>query len=211
MNNNIEEIYKILHEMYPEIKCSLDFSSPLELAVAVQLAAQCTDERVNRVTKILFERCKTLEDYIEIPLLELDEIIYSCGFHSNKAKHIKRMCEQIKEEYDGELPTNIDKLTGLSGIGRKSANVIATEAYGMPQGIAVDTHVSRISRLLKLSSKVSALAIEKDLLEIIPNHMWQDINMMLVQYGRDVCNAKSPKCSECKLIKYCMKGDQNEK
>ena len=107
-----------------------------------------------------------LEDYIEIPLL--DEIIYSCGFHSNKAVHIKRMCEQLKEDYNGEMPTNIDKLMGLSGIGRKSANVIATEGYGMPQGIAVDTHVSRISRLLKLSSKVSPLAIEKDLLKNIP-------------------------------------------
>lgn len=142
------ELIKILKDYYPDATCSLDFNTPFELVVAVMLSAQCTDERVNKTTPKLFERCKTIQDFANIDINELEEIIHPCGFYKNKAKNIKLCAKQVLENFNGEVPQTMDELMSLAGIGRKSANVIMLEVFKNPQGIAVDTHAKRISNLI---------------------------------------------------------------
>ena len=200
---DIEQIIHILKETYPDAKCSLDFEEPFQLVVAVMLSAQCTDERVNQVTPILFKKCKRIEDFLTIKLEDLEEIIHSCGFYKNKAKNIQSCARQILEEFGGEVPYEMEKLLTLSGVGRKSANVIQLEVFGKATGIAVDTHCKRISNRLGLSSESDPSKIEQDLLKIIDAKYLKDVNHLLIWHGRYTCTARNPKCSNCVLKDYC--------
>ena len=203
MKKNVEKIIQILKETYPDAKCSLDFSTPFELAVAVALSAQCTDERVNKTTPELFKKCKTIEDYANIDINELEKIIHPCGFYKNKAKNIKLCAIQVLNNFNGELPHTMDELTTLAGIGRKSANVILLEAFGIANGIAVDTHAKRISNLIGLSNEKDPKKIEQDLLKIIPKKYLKDVNHLFVWHGRNICVSRKPKCDICPVKIYC--------
>ena len=206
---NIIQIIKLLKFAYPEATCSLNFNSAFELGIAVMLSAQCTDERVNKTTPAIFVKYNTPQDFINIDINTLENLIHPCGFYKTKAKNIKAYAKKILDEYNGNLPNNIEDLITLPGIGRKSANVIMLEAFNNPQGIAVDTHAKRISNRLGLSSQADPLKIEQDLLNIIPKEYYKDVNHLLVWHGRNICNARKPKCTECPIKKYCEFYNEN--
>ena len=170
----------ILKQTYPDAQCSLDFNTPFQLAVAVMLSAQCTDERVNKTTPILFKKCKTIDDFKNIDINELENIIHPCGFYKNKAKNIKLCAKQVIENFNGKLPHSMPELLTLSGIGRKSANVIMLEAFGIAEGIAVDTHAKRISNRIGLSNESEPEKIEQDLIKIFPKETLKDINHLFM-------------------------------
>lgn len=193
----------ILKQTYPDAQCSLDFNTPFQLAVAVMLSAQCTDERVNKTTPILFKKCKTIDDFKNIDINELENIIHPCGFYKNKAKNIKLCAKQVIENFNGKLPHSMPELLTLSGIGRKSANVIMLEVFGIAQGIAVDTHAKRISNLVGLSDEKDPLKIEQDLLKIFSKNDIKDINHLFVWHGRNTCIARHPKCDICPIKDFC--------
>lgn len=194
---------EILKETYPDATCSLDFKTPFQMVVAVMLSAQCTDERVNKTTPALFERCKTIQDFANIDLKELEEIIHPCGFYKNKAKNIKLCAKQVLENFNGVVPDNMDDLQSLAGVGRKSANVVMLEAFNNPQGIAVDTHAKRISNLIGLSNESDPVEIEQDLIKIFPKEYLKDINHLFVWHGRNTCIARKPKCDLCSVKEFC--------
>ena len=194
---------EILKETYPDATCSLDFKTPFQMVVAVMLSAQCTDERVNKTTPALFERCKTIQDFADIDLKELEEIIHPCGFYKNKAKNIKLCAKQVLEKFNGVVPSNMDDLQSLAGVGRKSANVVMLEAFNNPQGIAVDTHAKRISNLIGLSNESDPIKIEQDLIKIFPKEYLKDINHLFVWHGRNTCIARKPKCDLCSVKEFC--------
>lgn len=197
------EIIEDLIKMYPDAKCSLDFNTPFQMLFAVVLSAQCTDERVNKVTAPIFEKYKTAEDIAKIDINELEELIHSCGFYKTKAKNLKKTAQIILEEYNGKVPESIDELIKLPGVGRKCANVIMLEAFNKPQGIAVDTHCKRVSVRLGFSKEKEPEKIEKDLLKIIPFEYYKDVNHLFIWHGRNICTSQNPKCDKCKLKKYC--------
>lgn len=194
----------LLKKRYPDATCSLDFTTPFELVVAVMLSAQCTDERVNKTTPALFQRCKTIEDFATIELSELEKLIHPCGFYKNKAKNIKQCAKQVLENFHGEVPHTMEELTSLAGVGRKSANVILLEVFGIAEGIAVDTHAKRISNLTGLSKQKEPQKIEQDLLKIFPKETLKDINHLFVWHGRNTCIARNPKCDDCVIHLYCQ-------
>lgn len=200
---NIENFIKVLKNTYPDATCSLDFKTPFQLVVAVMLSAQCTDERVNQTTPELFKRCKTIQDFIDIDLKELEKIIYPCGFYKNKAKNIKLCANQILKNFNGVVPNTMNELLTLAGIGRKSANVILLEVFGIANGIAVDTHAKRISNRIGLSSESNPEKIEQDLLKIIPKEYLKDVNHLFVWHGRKTCNSRKPLCKNCSVKEYC--------
>ena len=200
---NAIELVRLLKETYPDATCSLDFETPFQLVVAVMLSAQCTDERVNKTTPRLFERCKTIKDFADIDIKELEEIIHPCGFYKNKAKNIKLCAKQILENFNGEVPHTMEELMSLAGVGRKSANVIMLEVFGTPEGIAVDTHAKRISNLIGLSKQKEPEKIEQDLLKIFPKEYLKDINHLFVWHGRNTCVARKPKCNNCPVNSFC--------
>ena len=197
------KIVELLKKAYPEATCSLDFETPFQLVVAVMLSAQCTDERVNKTTPALFSRCKTIEDFANIDIEELEKIIHPCGFYKNKAKNIKLCSKQVLENFGGIVPHTMQELTSLAGVGRKSANVIMLEAFGIAEGIAVDTHAKRISNLTGLSNKKEPEKIEQDLIKIFPKDSLKDINHLLVFHGRNTCIARHPKCDICPINNFC--------
>ena len=197
------KIVELLKKAYPEATCSLDFETPFQLVVAVMLSAQCTDERVNKTTPALFSRCKTIEDFANIDIEELEKIIHPCGFYKNKAKNIKLCSKQVLENFGGIVPHTMQELTSLAGVGRKSANVIMLEAFGIAEGIAVDTHAKRISNLTGLSNKKEPEKIEQDLIKIFPKDTLKDINHLLVFHGRNTCIARHPKCDVCPINNFC--------
>ena len=203
MKKDIVEIIEKLKQTYPEATCSLDFTTPFELGIAVMLSAQCTDERVNKITKILFEKYNKPEDYVNLTLEQIEEIIKPCGFYKNKAKNVLGYAKIVLEKYDGSLPKTMEELVQLPGIGRKSANVIMLEAFNNPQGIAVDTHAKRITNRIGFSKEKDPLKIEKDLIKIIPKNYFKDVNHLLVWHGRNICNARNPKCQECPIKSHC--------
>lgn len=203
MKKDVTKIIEKLKEMYPDAKCSLDFSTPFEMGIAVMLSAQCTDERVNKITPILFAKYKEPEDYVKATLEEIEDIIKPCGFYKNKAKNLKGYAKNIIEKYKGQMPETIEELIELPGIGRKSANVIMLEAFNNPQGIAIDTHAKRIAHRMGLSKEKEPSKIEKDLIKQIPKRYFKDVNHLLVWHGRKICNARKPKCEECGVNKYC--------
>lgn len=200
---NTIELVNLLKRTYPDATCSLDFSTPFELVVAVMLSAQCTDERVNKTTPALFERCKTIQDFANINIDELEKIIHPCGFYKNKAKNIKLCAKQVLENFNGEVPHTMEELTSLAGIGRKSANVILLEVFGIAKGIAVDTHAKRISNLVGLSSQKNPEKIEQDLIKIFPAKTLKDINHLFVWHGRNTCIARNPICNICPINNLC--------
>ena len=194
---------EILKETYPDATCSLDFKTPFQMVVSVMLSAQCTDERVNKTTPALFERCKTIQDFANIDLKDLEEIIHPCGFYKNKAKNIKLCAKQVLEKFNGVVPDNMDDLQSLAGVGRKSANVVMLEAFNNPQGIAVDTHAKRISNLIGLSNESDPVKIEQDLIKIFPKETLKDINHLFMWLGRNTCEARNPHCDSCSVKQFC--------
>lgn len=199
-----KKVIETLRSTYPEATCSLDFTTPFEMVVSVMLSAQCTDERVNKTTPVLFERCKTIKDYAEIDIKELENIIHPCGFYKNKAKNIKLCAKQVLESFDGVVPNNMDDLLTLAGVGRKSANVILLEVYGIANGIAVDTHAKRISNLMGFSKQKEPEKIEQDLLKVLPHDLLPFVNHLFVWHGRNTCVARNPKCNECTVKDFCQ-------
>ena len=197
------KMVEILKQTYPDSTCSLDFETPFQAVVAVILSAQCTDERVNKTTPALFKRCKTVEDFANIDTKELEDLIYPCGFYKNKAKNIKLCAKQILEKFNGQVPNNMQDLISLAGVGRKTANVVLLEVFGLAVGIAVDTHAKRISNLIGLSNKKEPEKIEQDLLKIFPKEYLKDVNHLFVWHGRNTCIARNPKCDNCTINKYC--------
>ena len=203
IKNEINKLINILKKTYPDAKCSLDFSTPFELVVAVMLSAQCTDERVNLTTPSLFKRCKTIEDFANIDIKELEEIIHPCGFYRNKAKNIKLCAKQVIENFSGEVPQDMDSLLTLAGVGRKSANVILLEVFGIATGIAVDTHCKRLSNRIGLSKESDPSKIELDLLKQIDKKYLKDVNHLFIWHGRYTCTARNPKCKNCTIKEFC--------
>ena len=200
---NVIHLIESLKKRYPDSTCSLDFTTPFELVVAVMLSAQCTDERVNKTTPALFSRCKTIQDFADIDITELETLIHPCGFYKNKAKNIKLCAKQVLENFDGEVPQTMEELTSLAGVGRKSANVILLEVFGIAEGIAVDTHAKRISNLMGLSKEKEPEKIEQDLIKIFPKEYLKDINHIFVWHGRNTCIARNPKCDTCVVNDFC--------
>lgn len=201
--NDAINIINILKDTYPDAQCSLDFKTPFQMVVAVMLSAQCTDDRVNKTTPTLFDRCKTIEDFANIDINELEDIIHPCGFYKNKAKNIKLCAKQILENFGGIVPNNMKDLMSLAGVGRKSANVVMLEVFDDAQGIAVDTHAKRISNLIGFSSEKEPEKIEQDLIRLIPKEYWKDVNHLLIWHGRNICVARNPKCDICPIREYC--------
>ena len=197
------KLVEILRKTYPDAKCSLDFTTPFQMAVAVMLSAQCTDERVNLTTPALFNRCKTIEDFVNIDIKELEDFIHPCGFFKNKAKNIKLCANQVLEKFNGQVPNNMEDLMSLAGVGRKTANVVLLEVFGIAEGIAVDTHAKRISNLIGLSNEKEPEKIEQDLIKIFPKEYLKDINHLFVWHGRNTCTARNPKCDVCTIKDYC--------
>ena len=200
---DIINFINILKQTYPDATCSLDFKNPFQITVAVMLSAQCTDERVNKTTPALFEKCKTIEDFANIDIKELEEIIHPCGFYKNKAKNIKECARMVLTKFNGEVPHTMDELLTLPGIGRKSANVILLEAFGIAKGIAVDTHAKRVSNRMGLSSETDPEKIEQDLLKIFPKEYLKDINHLFVWHGRKTCDSRKPLCETCTVKQFC--------
>lgn len=198
-----EKIFELLEKNYGEVKPFLKFSNPLESLIATILSAQCTDERVNMVTKDLFKKYKKPEDYLKVKAEELEEDIKSTGFYKNKAKTIRNLCKTIKENYNGRVPSTMEELTKIPGIGRKTANVVLSQAFGIIEGVTVDTHVLRVSQRLGLTINKDPEKVERDLMEKFPKEKWYPISMLLILHGRKVCNARKPKCEECFLSSLC--------
>ena len=201
--NETSNLIKILKKTYPEAKCSLDFETPFQLVIAVMLSAQCTDDRVNLTTPSLFKRCKSIEDYANVDIKELEDLIHPCGFYRNKAANIKKCAKQILEDFGGEVPQDMDGLLKLAGVGRKSANVILLEVFGIANGIAVDTHCKRISNRIGLSKQSDPSKIEQDLLKQIDKKYLKDVNHLFIWHGRYTCTARNPKCEECTIKEFC--------
>lgn len=202
-----EEIVKVLIDEYNGQEVGLHFETPFQLAVALILAAQCTDERVNKTTPILFKKYPTIESLKNAKLEDIKKIVKPCGFYNNKAISIKETARIAMDEFGGELPRDINELQKLRGIGRKSANIIMLEGFGQCEGIAVDTHVTRISRKIGLSNGKNPIEIEKDLLKLLDKKYWVDLNHVLVLHGREKCIANRPQCDECPISNLCKKND----
>ncbi|HHI97177.1 MAG TPA: endonuclease III, partial [Thermodesulfatator atlanticus] len=201
-----ERLLKIIERLkaaYPEARIALKFSNPLELLVATILSAQCTDERVNQVTRQLFKKYRSAKDYAEAPLEELAEDIRPTGFYQQKAKYIKEACRMIVEEFGGEVPRNMDDMLKLPGGARKTANIVLANAYGIVEGIPVDTHVRRLAKRLGFSNEKDPNKIEQDLMAIIPKEDWGFIPYVFQQHGRQICKAKKPLCAKCVVRDLC--------
>ncbi len=200
--NMSEEILKELEKLYPDAKPALHFRSPYELLVAVVLSAQCTDERVNKVTKVLFEHYDTPEKMLALSQEELEKYIFSCGFYRNKAKHILSASRDISEKFGGQVPETLEELQTLAGVGRKTANVVYAVAFG-GDAIAVDTHVFRVSNRLGLASGNTPQKVEEGLQKAIPKELWSIAHHYLIWHGRRVCHSQKPDCAGCTLKEFC--------
>ncbi|WP_020008320.1 endonuclease III [Salinicoccus albus] len=206
----VEMIDKI-DQMFPDAKAELAHENSFELTIAVLLSAQCTDNLVNRVTKDLFKKYKTPEDYLKVEINELENDIRSIGLYRNKAKNIQKLCRDLIDRYDGRIPGNYDDLISLAGVGRKTANVVLSVAFGMPR-IAVDTHVERVSKRLGIARyKDSVLEVEQTLMKKIPKERWSKTHHQLIFFGRYHCLARNPKCEICPLLDDCREGQKRMK
>ena len=197
------EIIKRLKKAYPDAHCALNHTSPFELLIATILSAQCTDARVNIVTADLFRKYRTPEDYLNVSQAELERDIHSTGFFRNKAKNIQAACRRIIDVYKGETPRTMDEILTLGGVARKTANVVLGNAFGIAAGVVVDTHVSRLSQRLGLTSHTSPEKIERDLVELVPKKHWVMFPHWMIFHGRQVCIARRPKCGHCVLSDVC--------
>ncbi len=201
-----EQVHAIIAELrrlYPDATCSLDFANPLELLVATQLSAQCTDERVNVVTKQLFQKYRSAEDFASASQEELEQDIRSTGFYRNKARNIRSACQRILSDFHGEVPQTMTDLLSLAGVARKTANVVLGNAFHIVEGFVVDTHVGRLSRRLGWTSNDDPVKVEQDLMRIIPQQDWLDLSHLLIFHGRAVCDARKPLCEQCTLAQWC--------
>ena len=205
----VQQIIQALKQKYPEAPLALKYSNPLELLVAVILSAQCTDERVNQVTEYLFKKYRSAKDYVEAPQEELENDIRPTGYYRNKAKSLKACCQKLLEEYQGEVPRDIEEMVKLPGVGRKTAAMVLGNAYGLNQGIAVDTHVRRVVERLQLSDKKTPEKIEEDLMQLVPQEEWTWFSNALILHGRHTCTARKPKCVECVIERYCPYPEKN--
>jgi endonuclease-3 len=197
------EIIRRLEESYPDAQTALHSSNPLEMLVATILSAQSTDANVNRVTETLFKKYRTPEDYLRVPEAELANDIHSTGFFNQKTKAIRGSCARIIEAYDGQVPNTMEEMLTLPGVARKTANVVLGNAYGVVEGIAVDTHVKRVSNKLGFSKEKDTDRIERDLMELIPRDKWFSFTYVLIEHGRQVCKAPVPRCAECSVNQLC--------
>ncbi|WP_242237171.1 endonuclease III [Bacillus cereus group sp. BfR-BA-01316] len=198
-------------DMYPEAHCELIHDNPFELVIAVALSAQCTDALVNKVTKNLFQKYKTPEDYLSVSLEELQQDIRSIGLYRNKAKNIQKLCQMLLDDYKGKVPEDRDELTNLPGVGRKTANVVVSVAFGIP-AIAVDTHVERVSKRLAICRwKDSVLEVEKTLMKKVPMDEWGVTHHRMIFFGRYHCKAQRPQCEKCPLLDVCREGKKRMK
>ncbi|WP_079509522.1 endonuclease III [Mesobacillus jeotgali] len=197
--------------MFPNAHCELIHSNPFELVIAVALSAQCTDALVNKVTRNLFQKYKTPEDFLAVPIEELQQDIRSIGLFRNKAKNIQKLCRMLIDEYGGEVPADRDELTKLPGVGRKTANVVVSVAFGIP-AIAVDTHVERVSKRLAICRwKDSVLEVEKTLMKKVPEEEWSITHHRMIFFGRYHCKAQNPQCETCPLLEVCREGQKRMK
>jgi endonuclease-3 len=199
----VQGIIAELRLLYPDAACTLNFSNPLELLIATQLSAQCTDERVNIVTEQLFKKYRSAEDYASVSQEELEQDIKSTGFYHNKAKNIRATCQRLVSEYGGEVPRTMEELLTLPGVARKTANVVLGNAYGIVVGFVVDTHVARLARRLGWTKQDDPVKIEQDLMRIIPQEEWLNLSHMLILHGRTICIARKPLCEKCALALLC--------
>lgn len=196
-------IIKELRCLYPDVKCELNYKKPYELLIAARLSAQCTDKRVNVVTPALFERFPEINDFAEADIKEIEELVHSCGLGKTKARDISFMCKSLRDNYGGTIPDTVEELVKLSGVGRKTANLISGELYGKP-AVVTDTHVIRLSNRLGLVDVKEPAKVETKLRELLPPEESMDFCHRLVWHGRRVCTARSPKCAECTLDIYCV-------
>lgn len=203
LKERIEKIVRLLEKEHPDAKIALNFSNPLELLVATILSAQCTDERVNMVTQVLFKKYTKAEDYANVDLAELERDIKSTGFYHNKAKNIQSCCRLLVEKHQGKVPSTMEELVELPGVARKTANIVLYGAYGIVAGVAVDTHVRRLSQRLGLTKFDDPEKIEQDLMKLVPKEKWMRFADLLIFHGRRVCNAKKPNCGGCVLSQIC--------
>jgi len=210
-NERAEILARELPRIYPDAHCELDFANPLELLVATILSAQCTDVRVNIVTKTFFKRCRTAADYAAIPQEELEEIVRSTGFYRNKAKSIRGMGAALVERHGGEVPRTIGELSALPGAGRKTANVVLGNAFGINEGVVVDTHVGRLSLRLGLTTESDPVKVEQDLMKLFPREQWTLLSHWLIWHGRRRCKARNPDCEACELRSLCPSVDKPDR
>ena len=199
----IKAITEELWRLYPDAKCSLDFSNPLELLVATQLSAQCTDERVNLVTRDLFQKYRTAEDYANASQEELEKDIRSTGFYRNKAKNIRAACQLLITNYNGEVPDTMTDLLKLPGVARKTANVVLGNAFGIIEGFVVDTHIGRLARRFGWTKNEDPVKVEQDLMRLVPRQDWLDLSHLMIFHGRAICQSRKPLCQQCTLSKLC--------
>lgn len=197
-----EKIINIFDRLYSNAECSLDYYTPLQLLISTQLAAQCTDARVNIVAETLYKKYKTAKDFAEADVKELENDIRSTGFYRNKAKNIIGCCKLLVEKYNEEIPDNMEEMLKLPGVGRKTANLVLYEVFGIP-GIVVDTHAKRLSNRIGLTKNEDPEKIEYDLQKIVPKDRWADFCHQLVFHGREVCKARKPECEVCAIREYC--------
>ena len=198
-----KKIVKALKTAYPDAKCSLNFKNIHQLMVATILSAQCTDERVNIVTKDLFKKYRSIKEFAGVDIRELEKDIHSTGFYKNKAKSIRTSAQPLLEHYNGSIPRTLDELVTLAGVGRKTGSVVLGAGFGLTEGVVVDTHVIRISNLLKLTNHKDALKIEKELMKVLPEKDWIIFTHLIIDHGRAVCIARRPDCANCTLKNLC--------
>ena len=202
----IKKIWPILRKTYPDAKIALDFKNPLQLLISTILSAQCTDVRVNMVAENLYKKYKSPADWAKTDQSQIETDIKSTGFFRNKAKNIKEACTKIVEQYDGKVPGTMEELLTLPGVGRKTANCVLGDAFGIP-GITCDTHVIRLSRRLRLSENSDPVKLEFDLAEIVPKKNWTIFSHLLIFHGRNICKARKPNCPDCPIAKHCPVAD----
>jgi len=210
-NTEIKYCLDVMRDMFPNAECELTHENPFELVIAVLLSAQCTDVLVNKVTNELFKKYKTPEDYLAVTLEELQQDIRSIGLYRNKAKNIRKLCQSLLDDYGGEVPTDKNELMKLAGVGRKTANVVASVAFNEP-AIAVDTHVERVAKRLAICRwKDSVLEVEKTLMKKVPKDEWSATHHRMIFFGRYHCKARNPECPECPLLELCREGKKRMK
>ena len=195
-------VYRVLTKTYPDIRCELDFENPLQLIVATILSAQCTDKRVNKVTPAVFKKYKNAKAYAGASLPELEELIFQTGFYRAKARHIKAMATRLVEAYDGQVPSTLEELITLQGVGRKTANVVLGHAFDTP-GITVDTHFGRLSRRFEWTSHKDPVKVEFEVGELIPQKEWTNLSQRMIWHGRRICHSRKPACGACPVAKLC--------
>ena len=199
----VRKIVAGLRETYPDAHCELNYSSPLELLVATILSAQCTDKRVNIVTAELFRKYRSAADYANADLTELEQAIKTTGFFRNKAKNIQACCRKLVEKHDGEVPSTMEELIHLDGVGRKTANVVLGNAFDINVGVVVDTHVGRLSERLDLTKETNPEKVEQDLMKLVPREQWTLFSHWLIWHGRRRCSARKPDCANCEISELC--------